>query len=176
MFNQWKVASTIDTDDPLVKDWHLLLLAHHRMALLLLRTLPPENDACYHRAAADFRVMFAQMRTFLRSGYAKMEKGADSDLVLKAHLGFICPLYFIATLCRVRDIQRSAVEALGELRVVEGNWNSCVAYAVARTVLDIEESYKDTSTKCNGLKWTAWAGSRDGRLEIKVHGVSGDGR
>jgi hypothetical protein len=101
-FDRWK--STYELDDPLLKDWQLLLLAHHRMAFLILKTLPPENDQGYSRAAADFRIMFAQLRTFFRGGYADLNPKHSDDLVLKVHLGFIAPLFFIATNCRVQEI------------------------------------------------------------------------
>lgn len=174
-FGRWKAASSLETEDPLLKDWQLLLLAHHRMALLMLKTLPPDNDCAYSRAAADFRIMFAQMRTFLRSGYTSMEKGRDSDLVLKAHLGFISPLYFIATLCRVRDIRRQALEALHELEVVEAHWNSCVAYAVAKTVIEIEETYNESSMKVQRINVDSVDRSKDGKLEIRYHKIPGNG-
>jgi hypothetical protein len=174
-FGRWKATSSLDTDDPLMKDWQLLLLAHHRMALLMLKTLPPDNDSSYKRAAADFRIMFAQMRTFLRSGYTQMEKGRDSDLVLKAHLGFISPLYFIATLCQVRDIRRSALEALRDLKTVEAHWNSCVAYAVARTVVEIEEQYAERTGKLQQIKVDSVHRLKTGKLEIIYRKIPGDG-
>ncbi|KIW92894.1 uncharacterized protein Z519_06743 [Cladophialophora bantiana CBS 173.52] len=172
-FGRWKAS--LELDEPLLKDWQLLLLAHHRMALLILKTLPPDNDCWYNRAAADFRIMFAQLRTFLRSGYTTMEKGKDSKLVLKVHLGFISPLYFIATLCRVRDIRRNALEALQDLKVVEGHWNSCVAYAVAKTVVGIEEAYGETLMRVQRIKVDSVDRVKDGSLEIRYHKVPGDG-
>ncbi|KAJ9604597.1 hypothetical protein H2200_010711 [Cladophialophora chaetospira] len=174
-FGRWKAAAAFDADDPLLKDWQLLLLAHHRMALLILKTLPPESDCAYSRASADFRIMFAQMRTFLRSGYTTMEKGRDSDLVLKAHLGFIAPLYFIATLCRAREIRYSALEALRELKVAEAHWNSCVAYTVAKTVIEIEESCIESSMKVQRIKVDSVDRCKDGNLEIKYHKIPGNG-
>ena len=174
-FGRWKVASSVEVDDPLLKDWQLLLLAHHRMALLMLKSLPPENDSGYSRAASDFRIMFAQLRTFLRSGHTTMEKGKDSDLILQVHLGFVSPLYFIATLCRVRDIRRSALEALHDLKVVEGHWNSCVAYAVAKTVIEIEEAYSQGSMKVQRIKIDTVDRLKDGNLQIRYHKVPGDG-
>ncbi|OAL37861.1 hypothetical protein AYO20_02694 [Fonsecaea nubica] len=172
-FGRWK--ATLELDEPLLTDWQLLLLAHHRMALLILKTLPPDNDSNYNRAAADFRIMFAQLRTFLRSGYTMREKGQDSNLVLKVHLGFIAPLYFIATLCRVRDIRRNALEALRDLKVVEGHWNSCVAYAVAKTVVEVEETYSETLMRVQHIKLESVDREKDGTLELRYHKVPGDG-
>jgi hypothetical protein len=174
-FGRWRAEASLNLDDPLLKDWQLLLLAHHRMALLVMKTLPPENDNAYNRAAADFRIMFAQVRTFLRSGHTAMDKRRDSDVVLKAHLGFISPLYFIATLCRVHDIRRNALEALQELKVVEAHWNSCVAYAVAKTVVEIEESYSQSSMKVHRIKVDSVDRSKDGRLEMRYRKIPGNG-
>ena len=174
-FRRWKVGASFDMEEPLSKDWQLLLLAHHRMALIILRTLPPENDSNYTRAAADFRIMFAQMRTFLRSGYTAMEEGKEADLILKTHLGFISPLYFIATLCRVHEIRDGALEALLELKVVEGHWNSCVAYAVAKTVVEIEEEYEVKEIKVRRVKVDSVDRLEGGKLELRYHKIPGEG-
>ncbi|KIW99350.1 uncharacterized protein Z518_11338 [Rhinocladiella mackenziei CBS 650.93] len=173
-FGRWKAR--LEWDDPLLKDWQLLLLAHHRMALLILRTLPPENDQSYGRAAADFRIMYAQLRTFLRSGYIDADEKENSHLVLKVHLGFIAPLFFIATQCRVRDIRRNALEALQNLNVVEGHWNSCVAYAIAKTAVEVEEQYNETSPmKSTRIKIESVDRWRDGTMTMKYHKVPGNG-
>ncbi|ETI24156.1 hypothetical protein G647_03525 [Cladophialophora carrionii CBS 160.54] len=174
-FGRWRAEASLDRDDPILKDWQLLLLAHHRMAFLVMKTFPPENDNAYIRAAADFRIMFAQLRTFLRSGHTTMDKSRDSDIVLKAHLGFISPLYFIATTCRVRDVRRNALEALQELKVVEAHWNSCVAYAVAKTVVEIEESCSQSSMKVQRIKVDSVDRCKDGTLEIRYHQIPGNG-
>lgn len=173
-FGRWKAS--LGNDDPRLKDFQLLLLAHHRMALLILRSLPPENDKCYSRAAADFRIMFAQMRTFLRSGYNNVDKQPDSELVLNVHLGFIAPLYFIATQCRVRDIRCNALEALQDLKVVEGHWNSCVASAVARAAIEVEKRYQGIgSMKATRIKVESVGRLRDGDLSMRYRKVPGIG-
>jgi len=140
-FDRWKAL--LDVDDPVLKDWHLLLQAHHRMARIILNSMPPENDKGHRRAAADFRIMFAQLRTFLRGGYAHKDPHNKTDILLSVHLGFIAPLFFIATQCWVHDIRRNALDALRELNVIEGHWNSCVAYVVAKKVIEIEEQSGD---------------------------------
>jgi hypothetical protein len=174
-FARLKATIDVDSDEHVLKDWQLLLLAHHRMALLMLKALPPENDNTYSRAAADFRIMFAQMRTFLRGGYTVLETVEKSEQILNAHLGFIAPLYFIATLCRVTDIRRKAIEALRDLKVVEAHWNSCVAYAVAKAVVDIEELFINQSGRRLCLKVDSVDRMRDGQLEMIYHEMTEDG-
>ncbi len=171
-FGQWKVV--YELDDNLLKDWQLLLLAHHRMALLILKTLPPENDKGYSRAAADFRIMFAQLRTFLRGEYTKLDPKHSGDLVLKVHLGFIAPLFFIATECRVRDLRLNALEALKDLRIVEGHWNSCVAYAIAATAVEIDEKVNATNPgKTIRIKLDSVDRWKDGTMTLKYYKVFG---
>jgi hypothetical protein len=173
-FGRWKAS--LELDYPLLKDWLLLLLAHHRMALLILRTLPPEDDKTYRRATADFRIMLAQLRNFMRSGYTNTDREENSDLVLKEHLGYITPLYFIATQCRFRAIRRNALEALEDLKVVEGHWNSCVAYAIAKTAADIEEQYDETSpVKGTRIIVDSVDRRKDGTVHMKYHKVPGGG-
>lgn len=173
-FGRWKAS--LENEDPLLKDWQLLLLSHHRMALLILKTLPPECDNNYSRASADFRIMFAQLRTFLRSGHASLDDTESSKLVLKKHLGLITPLFFIATQCRVRDIRQNALEALKDLDVVEGHWNSCVAYAVAKAVIEIEDTNDYTAAaRASRIKVDSVDRSRDGQLFMKYHKVPGIG-
>ncbi|KAK5044202.1 hypothetical protein LTR13_000558 [Exophiala sideris] len=171
-FDRWK--STYELDDPLMKDWQLLLLAHHRMAFLILKTLPPENDQGYTRAAADFRIMFAQLRTFLRAGYTNLDPKQSDHLVLKTHLGFIAPLFFIATNCRVHEIRQGALEALEDLNVVEGHWNSCVAYAIAKTAGEIDEKINETNpSKTIRIKLDRVDRLKDGTMTMTFYKVYG---
>jgi hypothetical protein len=39
----------------------------------------------------------------------------------------------------------NALEALKDLKVVEGHWNSCVAYAIATTAVEIDEKLNATN-------------------------------
>ncbi|KIW12200.1 hypothetical protein PV08_09476 [Exophiala spinifera] len=170
-FGQWKV--TYELDDPVLKDWQLLLLAHHRMALLILKSLPPENDKIYSRAAADFRIMFVQIRTFLRGGYTELlHEEHNDDLVLKVHLGFIAPLFFLATECRARDLRHSALDALRDLKVVEGHWNSCVAYAIAKTATELDEKASQGNPgKTVRIKLDSVDRWKDGTMTLKYYKV-----
>ncbi|KAK5058831.1 hypothetical protein LTR84_011095 [Exophiala bonariae] len=173
-FGRWKAGQA--HDDPELKDWQLLLLSHHRMALLLLRSLPPENDKAYGRAASDFRIMFAQLRTFLRSAHPGLEQPHESRELLNMHLGYIAPLFFIATQCRLSDIRRNALDALKGLKVAEGRWNSCVAYTIAKAVIGIEESLADTSpARLTRVKIESVDRSGDGALSIQYYKVPGRG-
>jgi hypothetical protein len=171
-FGRWKAK--YEKDDPVMKDWQLLLLAHHRMALLILRTLPPESDKMYGRAAADFRIMFAQLRTFLRSRSTELQQDNKSELLLKVHLGFIFPLFFIATQCRVNDIRHKALEALKYLKIIEGHWNSCVAYAIARKAVDLEAQYAESSPhRPTRIKLESVDRDSTGSLVMRYHTVCG---
>lgn len=175
-FGRWKASLSNDDAELEVKDWQLLLLSHHRMALLLLRSLPPENDKTYGRAASDFRIMFAQLRTFLRSGHPCIEQADESNALLKMHLGYIAPLFFIAAQCRAGDIRRSALEALKDLKVAEGRWNSCVAYTIAKAVMEIEESLTETSpARLTRIKIECVDRQDDGSLLIEYHKVPARG-
>lgn len=172
-FGRWK--ADLSNDETELKDWQLLLLSHHRMALLLLRSLPPENDKTYGRAASDFRVMFAQLRTFLRNGHPSIEQ-PESKALLKMHLGYIAPLFFIATQCRLSDIRRNALGALKDLKVAEGRWNSCIAYIIAKAILEIEESLADTSpARSTRVKIESVGRAGDGTLLMKYHKVPARG-
>lgn len=173
-FGRWKAS--LSQDDTELKDWQLLLLSHHRMALLLLRSLPPENDKTYGRAASDFRVMFAQLRTILRSAHGWIDQLDESKSPLAMHLGYIAPLFFVATQCRLSDIRRNALEALKELRVAEGCWNSCIAYTIAKAVIEIEESLAEANpARLTRVKIESVGRSGDGALLLQYYKIPGSG-
>ncbi|EXJ93684.1 hypothetical protein A1O1_02076 [Capronia coronata CBS 617.96] len=173
-FGRWKAR--FELEDPLMKDWQLLLLAQHRMALLILKALQPEYDKMYSRAAADFRIMLAQLRAFLRSGYTNMDPKNDGDMVLKFHLGFIAPLYFIATQCRVREIRHNALQALKDLKVIEGHWNSCVAYAIAKTAIELEERFQGKNPSMpTRVKVDCVDRARHGTISMRYRKLPGTG-
>ena len=173
-FGRWKAC--LSNDDKELKDWQLLLLSHHRMALLLLRSLPPENDKTYGRAASDFRVMFAQLRIFLRSGQLCIEQSDQSTALLPRHIGYIAPLFFIATQCRFGDTRRNALEALKDLKVAEGQWNSCVAYTIAKAVMETEESLAETSpARLTRVKIECVDRKEYGSLMLEYHKVPARG-
>lgn len=136
-FDAFRFASMNDV--PELKRWHLFLLAEHRMVQLLLKSMPPEADNNYQHATADFRVMFAQIQTFLieQTQQCDVEEGVRQMFPL--HPGFIAPLFFIAIHCRVGEIRNNALELLRDLNITEGHWNSCLAHAIASKVVEMSE-------------------------------------
>ena len=151
--------------------WHLLLLAQHRMVQLLLKAMPPEYDLNYCRAATDFRIMFAQIRTFLDTG-SYVDAGDEKTTAIPVHSGFIVPLFFVAVNCRLGEIRQMALNTLRDLRVVEGQWNSCMAHAIACKVVEIETGLNDSQNflvptfDSMEIRPDSLLGASDGRLKL----------
>jgi hypothetical protein len=67
--------------------------------------------------------------------------GTDREpLPFSVNLGLIPILFYVARLCRERDLRRKAVDLLDVCPRVEGLWNAREAAAVARFVIALEES------------------------------------
>ena len=134
-FDHWRFAPT--DSESLDKRWHLLLLAQHRMVQLLLKTMPPENDTEYSKAAIDCSIMFAQIRMFLDAWYTTAFGEGKSAEILSS-FGFIPTLVFIATECRLLSVRHMALDTLRDLQAVDDQWNSYPAYAPAHTFFEME--------------------------------------
>jgi len=161
----WKHAawaiSTVDELHTLLNDWNscfhrfetslsearrsrlalsLDLLRLNFTALSILLRGSACNDASgYTNSAADFKWITDKYDQFLNlwrgSGEAacRHEPGG-----LELHFGFIPPLFVTATKCRDLATRMAALKHLRALRTIEGNWNSCAAYTIARKIMMIE--------------------------------------
>lgn len=148
--NQWSTAFDLlrysdQGDCGVWKQSHLLLLANLRMAQLILKTMPPEQDEHFRHAEQDFRIIISQVRSFVSgrttAHHHRNALGSDTtfDSGCSGAVGIIMPLFFTATQAPKLELQLSALDAPAELRVQEGRWNSCIAHAIACKVIEISQ-------------------------------------
>ena len=180
-FDAFRFASGHDTSE--MQSWNLLLLAEHRMIQLLLKSMPPEADANFRRATTDFRVMLAQLKTFLRKRDQEIGIKDDTNRHQPITSGYIMPLFFISLHCHVHEIQSAALDLLRDLNVVEGQWNSCLAHAIASRVADLSEKQmqrirpsKMSDTDSTRIKPISLERAGGGRLRLQYMKLSFDGK
>ena len=186
--NNWSVSFDVfrfafGMSPPEVKRWHLLLLAEHRMVQLLLKSMPPEADSTLQRATGDFRIMIAQLKTFLTGQDKESGTVLETSRHVPVSLGFIMPLFFICVHCRDHEIQLAALELLRELNVTEGHWNSCLAHAIASKIIELDEkemqrisSSKLSETVTGRVKPTSLELFTGGRLLLQYVKSNSDGK
>ncbi|KIW86909.1 uncharacterized protein Z519_12531 [Cladophialophora bantiana CBS 173.52] len=63
----------------------------------------------------------------------------EKQSVLSPSLGILPPLFFVATRCREPRLRHEALDLLHEAGVSERGWTSCIAFAIARFVVNEEE-------------------------------------
>lgn len=121
-----------------------LLHLYYTMAEIMADALQADDERIYDSMTCEFVSMLRQLlvvkdiasRAELRAKYFGPEEGLSHSI---ADLGGLCPLYFIAAKCRVPRIRLQAIELLGEMPRQEYIWDSTLAVAIARTIMQLEE-------------------------------------
>lgn len=70
---------------------------------------------------------------------------------IRNSLGFIAPAFFVATHTKNSPLRSKALRYLKKLDVIEGAWNSHLAYRIAEGVAAIEDSLTPPTEGSNGL-------------------------
>ncbi|KIW60268.1 hypothetical protein PV05_00498 [Exophiala xenobiotica] len=124
---------------------YLHLQVHHRVAHIMFHTLGQDDEWKYDKFQPDFYFIVEQMKMMLASRCWGYSKWNDDDTVghhaarLSPTLGWIAPLWFVATKCRDSYLRQQALRLLHDLRRAERGWTSCMAAAIARFVIEEEQ-------------------------------------
>lgn len=121
-----------------------LLLQFHRMAIVLAQTCLQTSEIQYDQC----RMVFSEMISFS----VEMYQGHFSDENRRAHqdpertspnsvsdIGWIAPLYYTAIKCRNYAMRQQALALLELLPHKEGIWNSQLAVALGKKIVQVEE-------------------------------------
>ena len=127
-----------------------MLRIGHTMLSIMLRASSSRREDVYESFGEEFRWIVDRYDDFARS----WARGESSKLLqgegnlLYYNMGLIPPLFFTATKCRDPTTRLAALRHLGSLGVAEANWTSCSAYAIARTVIEIETARSIRNERC----------------------------
>ena len=105
-------------------------MLHHRVARLIMSFQPDLLESSYDLFASDFQAILDQMKELI---------GVELDDPWRITLCWIPPLFLIATKCRTSTLRREALRLMHSLHRAERGWTSCIAYALAKFVIDQEE-------------------------------------
>ncbi|KAF2870156.1 hypothetical protein BDV95DRAFT_595706 [Massariosphaeria phaeospora] len=119
-----------------------LLKLHHTMATIMASTcLSSKDQACFDTHTLLFlSIITNSIALFQASRDPELTPASEKDMSKSVlDLGFIPPLYYTATKCRVHRIRLQAIRLLEAVRHKEGIWDSTLAADAAREVMKIEE-------------------------------------
>jgi len=111
------------------------LRIRHRLASLLLLTVPRTNETELDEFSSDFGEILEMCREFVEAGGPSV----ISNVTFGFDLCIIPPLYLIVAECRDPRIRREAIKILRSCRRREGVWNSWVTANIAELVMRAEE-------------------------------------
>lgn len=114
-----------------------LLRANYTMLTIMLKASQARDETIYADFEPEFRYIVAKYDEMTLSREAVWQGFAEHGS-LEYHSGYIPPLFFTATKCRVPGVRLAALRQLRDLRVLENNWTSCTAYHLARKIISIE--------------------------------------
>lgn len=187
--NNWSTAfdrlrfTRANTKSRELRKFQLILLAQHRMLQLLLKSMPPEADVHFQHAASDFKIMLAQIRTFVNE--VNQGGGIERSMrnVIPVHAGVMMPLFFIAIHCQTTEVRHGALDLLERLSLTEGQWNSCFAHLIAAKLIEVNDSMVQSRGK-HGLKLGSSGRLRPvglektcfGHVKLQCLDVSAEGR
>lgn len=122
-----------------------LLNAYHVMANIMADAcLYPDNEAVYDSFTEQFVSLMEQLviNWTIRSLDVDVQAKAGSHVDLSrsvVDIGWIPPLYYTATKCRVHRLRLQAIRLLECSTHREGIWDAKIAACVARKVMKMEE-------------------------------------
>lgn len=125
---------------------YLLLAAYHTMATIWVAVCRRLGDEMAFDDCTDQFLSLLKQLIVLRTLGSSITAAHDTELQQLdmsrsiADLGWIIPLYFTATKCRVHRIRLQAIKLLESANYREGIWDSRLAACIARKVMQIEEA------------------------------------
>ena len=132
------------------KGYHLLYSYHTMVTIIAETCLQPDDELVFDSHTAKFILLvehLVQLRSTAETLYSM--RNLSGQLVDMARsivdMGWVSPLYYVATKCRVHRIRLQAVRLLETTSHREGMWDARTAASVARKVMNVEERdfYKD---------------------------------
>ena len=122
--------------------WLALLRAHHRVLTMTVNVFPffHGSPAAYEPFKSEFQAILEEyskinMASPPNNFFSRPATRSDDSNQLQWHLGFIPPLFFVATKCRDPRTQSNAIRQLRSLKAQEKAWNSCIAATVVEDML-----------------------------------------
>jgi hypothetical protein len=114
---------------------------YHTMATIMLSTcLNPCDETIFDTQTKQFIYLVAQLVELHDTRIIKVLPGNLMDMSHSvSDLGWIAPLYFVATKCRVHRVRLQAVRLLQSTSHREGIWDSKFTARVTRKVMEMEE-------------------------------------
>lgn len=114
------------------------LLLHHRAITVLSRCHLSMKESEFEIFISDFEKIFHQTLDVLQT---------EQFQSWRIGLGFMPPLFLVATKCRSSALRHQALHLLHRTRRIERCWTSCMAYTLAKFVVDLEEASAQDSLK-----------------------------
>lgn len=105
------------------------ILLHHRIARLLSSFRPCMLEDSYWTFTPEFQLILEQMKELIET---------ELEEPWRITLGWVPPLFLVATKCRVHKLRTEALCMIHALCRVERGWTSCVAYNLAKFVIEHE--------------------------------------
>ena len=110
---------------------------------MLLRSCIHDDEMFYDRYMSDFWYIMHEAERLFKAPEAASE---TSTSMFHPTLGYLPPLFLVATKCRDDALRLRALAALHGCMRREKNWSSCMATIIARAVYDIESSHPHPSS------------------------------
>ncbi|KAK0643687.1 hypothetical protein B0T16DRAFT_187807 [Cercophora newfieldiana] len=128
-----------------------LLSAYHTMACIMADTaLRPDDETAFDKHTSSFIMLIIQLAGLwsvaLITSHIQALPGHSLDMHRSViDIGWLPPLFFVATKCRVHRIRLQAVRLLESASHREGIWDATATARVARKLMEIEEGdfYQD---------------------------------
>ena len=118
-----------------------ILKVHLQVLTMMLRTWPVCSTGGYRPFNEEFLFIldkYDEMQEFSQGQNIATTFTSTGNLVF--HMGFVPPLFFTATQSTNHRVRRAAFRHLRQLRLIERNWSSCLAYKLAESLNAINDS------------------------------------
>ena len=138
MLQKFRTKGLLNYDSPDTEGGYFHLSMHHRMAHVMLHAMRHADESRFDSHHADFLHILSSYKRS-RGPPVRGMPGKGSTPTLKTSLGVIPPLFFVATKCRDPLIRHQALDLLHDTSRNERGWTSCMAWTLAKFVIDQEE-------------------------------------
>jgi hypothetical protein len=120
----------------------VLLKMHHLFITIMLGASGANDEVKFDTYITEFRQMIKLTESLLVPSTPKEQAGQKPSYMFDTNL--IPPLYMAATRCRDPKLRRRALDLLWNLKSKEGIWDSNVAAAIGKWVMEKEEEGLET--------------------------------
>lgn len=120
----------------------VLLKMHHLFIAIMLGASGANDETKFDTYIGEFRQMIKLTESLLVPSTRTEQAGQKPSYIFDTNL--IPPLYMAATRCRDPELRRRALDLLWNLKSREGIWDSNVAAAIGKWVMEKEEEGLET--------------------------------